>query len=594
MIDLLNESGRQWAAWFIPGVIQNTVFLALVFWALHALRRTRAAVRYAVATVGLVKLLIPPFLPVDLLSPLLGRLAPTQPAGLLFSFAQLGEVPMAPATRSLADLDAFGIALVLWGATALIYLLRSATATLRLAGALRGAVAVQGDPDLAEARRRGIGVYCSPRTGMPLTLGLFPRRIFVPEAWRAWDPACKQAVLRHETAHLDRRDGLVQALQIVVGALYFFHPLVGLLNRRLGEYREMACDDASTAGDHHARLAYSRLLVDLAESAIGTPVVCHTASALLRRRHELLKRVSYQVKEAETMKTSKWKTGLVLVALVALILPLSLAQVGAQTPPPPPEKQAKEKQMQEKQMKEQQLNEQQMKEQQVKEKEMKEQQVKEQKMKEQQVKEKEMKELKVKEQEFKKQEFKERQLKGEGQVPSPPAKIQIRIEERRTLIDGVETAPGNMAGALKRAAGGNSEAAVVKMECVPAAPMSLVHQVQSGMREAGIAKVYYADEKGKGLPLVLPGKDLQAKLAALPEGSVAEVFLADDGTLTIDGKKVKGEKLGQILAARVEEAPHLVVSVRMAANARYADFTNAMLRIKEAGVDKIAVNDPES
>ena len=39
MISLLNGWGAAWAGWFLPALIQDTVFLGLVFLALHLLRK---------------------------------------------------------------------------------------------------------------------------------------------------------------------------------------------------------------------------------------------------------------------------------------------------------------------------------------------------------------------------------------------------------------------------------------------------------------------------------------------------------------------------------------------------------------------------
>jgi bla regulator protein BlaR1 len=50
-------------------------------------------------------------------------------------------------------------------------------------------------------------------------------------------------ILDHELAHIREWDGLAQTFQMILRALYFFHPLVWLINRRLDAYREMACDD---------------------------------------------------------------------------------------------------------------------------------------------------------------------------------------------------------------------------------------------------------------------------------------------------------------------------------------------------------------
>jgi beta-lactamase regulating signal transducer with metallopeptidase domain len=327
MIELLNDTGRLWAGYFVPALVQNTVFLALVFLALHWFRNASASTKYAIAAVGLVKLLLPPFVPTTLLVPAAGEQVAFPASTLLFSFTNLsaGAETVPPDTP--AGLNLFGALFVVWTIIALFVLVRAVRATIHLAQRVKDAKPVVGEPAIEAASphdSRRIGVYKSPRIGMPLTIGVLPHRIYVPDAWERWTQECRTAVLRHEIAHIHRRDGLFQSLEIVVQALYFFHPMVWMLNRRLRAYREMACDDASVGRDHKSRLHYSKFLVELAETALRPPVACESASALLRRKHELLARVAYQVKEGDMLSMSKKRLAVIMAALILAMLPFSM------------------------------------------------------------------------------------------------------------------------------------------------------------------------------------------------------------------------------------------------------------------------------
>jgi biopolymer transport protein ExbD len=152
---------------------------------------------------------------------------------------------------------------------------------------------------------------------------VLPRRIYVPGSWEHWSEDCKRVALKHEIAHIRRHDGLFQTAEIVVRALYFFHPLVWLLTRRLEQFREMACDDASTGTEHDSRLEYSRNLVEIAETVARDTLNCQSASALLRRKNELINRVKYQMKEGVMRNFSKRSTLALLTGLALLIVPLS-------------------------------------------------------------------------------------------------------------------------------------------------------------------------------------------------------------------------------------------------------------------------------
>src|SRR5262249_5037859 len=52
----------------------------------------------------------------------------------------------------------------------------------------------------------------------------------------------RQALLVHELAHLRRRDHWVRLLEVVTGALYWWHPAVWWARRELREAEEQCCD----------------------------------------------------------------------------------------------------------------------------------------------------------------------------------------------------------------------------------------------------------------------------------------------------------------------------------------------------------------
>ncbi len=53
-----------------------------------------------------------------------------------------------------------------------------------------------------------------------------------------------EAILAHEVAHVHRRDNLTALLHMVVEAIFWFHPFVWWIERRMLEERERACDEA--------------------------------------------------------------------------------------------------------------------------------------------------------------------------------------------------------------------------------------------------------------------------------------------------------------------------------------------------------------
>jgi beta-lactamase regulating signal transducer with metallopeptidase domain/biopolymer transport protein ExbD len=320
MIELLNSWGSSWVAYFGPAVLQNTVFLGLIILALHFLRNARAGLCYALCLIGLAKLLLPPFLPTGLvLTP--ETVTPAASAVNLSSSAAAGTSAAAGHGAG-TGLGFVGFAFAFWVTMMVSYLAYSALSALRLRHKLRHAVPV-GELESGRRHCRQVKILKTDAVPVPLTFGLLRPMIYVPEAWENWSHRCRSMVLSHELAHIRRWDMLGQALQAVLKALYFFHPLVWLLDRRTNEYREMACDDAATAGSAGDALDYSRHLIEIAEGAVLGRLPLRSVSAILKHRKGLLPRISYQL-EVKRMKTTPARTRvLVLAGLLLFILPLS-------------------------------------------------------------------------------------------------------------------------------------------------------------------------------------------------------------------------------------------------------------------------------
>lgn len=89
----------------------------------------------------------------------------------------------------------------------------------------------------------------------PFVWGVLRGAIYLPENFEQQGTAQqRRLVLGHELAHVLRWDALVNLIQIVVQAVFFFHPLVWWLNRIIRHEREKCCDEmaiASLQADSH-------------------------------------------------------------------------------------------------------------------------------------------------------------------------------------------------------------------------------------------------------------------------------------------------------------------------------------------------------
>ena len=79
----------------------------------------------------------------------------------------------------------------------------------------------------------------------PGVFGLWRQSILLPEGMKARlsEPQL-QAVLAHEWNHVQRRDNLTAAVQMLAEAIFWFYPVVWLVGHKLIEERELACDQA--------------------------------------------------------------------------------------------------------------------------------------------------------------------------------------------------------------------------------------------------------------------------------------------------------------------------------------------------------------
>jgi len=309
MFTAFNSLAAAWLEYFGYAVVQNTLFLAIIFGLLHVFKNAAAPYKYALALLGIIKLLIPPFLP--------GSFGPATALVTTGSAVPGADISLFPAYLVTTHLSLLSVFFVLWLATILVYLLTAILATARFSRQLRNATFVKH----VELDRWHVDLYTSPNISVPMSLGIRPKRIYVPQLWDSLTPHQKDALLRHELAHIQRWDGLAHLLQMVAQAIYFFHPLVWLLNERINEYREMACDERAVERTNVTPLAYSRTLVHVAENML--PIwSTSSASALIKQRNKLYHRVNYLVKEKHTMNRKK-RMWWMVVMVVVLMLPLS-------------------------------------------------------------------------------------------------------------------------------------------------------------------------------------------------------------------------------------------------------------------------------
>jgi beta-lactamase regulating signal transducer with metallopeptidase domain len=186
------------------------------------------------------------------------------------------------------------------------------------------------DPEWArilDEERRESGVTKSVRlcsssvVSTPLTWGWTAPIILLPEDALDWSEEHRRIVLRHELAHVARGDALSQLVAGFVCALYWFHPMVWVAERRLRAECERACDDrvvslGTPAADYAAHL----LEVARSARAFGAPGFLSVAMARPSQLEGRLLAVLNGSRRRVSLSHGARRLAIVLTAIVLLPL----------------------------------------------------------------------------------------------------------------------------------------------------------------------------------------------------------------------------------------------------------------------------------
>jgi beta-lactamase regulating signal transducer with metallopeptidase domain/HEAT repeat protein/Leucine-rich repeat (LRR) protein len=191
----------------------------------------------------------------------------------------------------------------------------------RLAKAVRDPALVSAFARLAVVLRvsRPVRLLESALVAVPTVVGWLRPVVLVPMGFATGlSPAQVEAVLAHELAHIKRHDYLVNLLQVLVETLFFYHPAVWYISRRIRGERENCCDDMALAAGAE-RFSYAESLVLLARQSGRAGRSRRAAAALLGatgRPSQLKHRIGRLVGTADAEGSGRfaWPTALVILA----------------------------------------------------------------------------------------------------------------------------------------------------------------------------------------------------------------------------------------------------------------------------------------
>ena len=158
-----------------------------------------------------------------------------------------------------------------------------------------------------------------PGLGSPLIWAGGRTRLLWPAGLEAeLAPEGYRAVLVHELAHLARRDHWVGRLLLLVGCVWWWHPLYYLIRRQLQRQAELACDARVIELLPDARRSYAEALLDVCQRQTWTASVAPALGATDRRR-DLERRIVMIMRANVPGRLSlRMLGGIVVLGLVSL------------------------------------------------------------------------------------------------------------------------------------------------------------------------------------------------------------------------------------------------------------------------------------
>jgi len=272
---------------------QSTLFAAVAAMLTLALRKNQARVRYRLWLAASVKFLIPFSLLISVGSHLARPRNSVSVENGLYSVAEELSQPftrtaapvVVPAVRAAgADLLSRlrGVPMVVWLCGFVAALGLWWWRWRRFSAAMRDAVPVSQGREVDALRR--LEQIAGVRTPIRLLFsqdsvepGIFgivrPALVWPAGISQHLTDAHLEAIIAHEVWHVRRHDNLAAAAQMIVEAIFWFHPLVWWLGARLIEERERACDEEVLQLGKSPQV-YAESILKTCEFCVGSPLVC--------------------------------------------------------------------------------------------------------------------------------------------------------------------------------------------------------------------------------------------------------------------------------------------------------------------------------
>ncbi|MDX1671415.1 MAG: M56 family metallopeptidase [Balneolaceae bacterium] len=159
-------------------------------------------------------------------------------------------------------------------------------------------------------------LFHSTEVSVPFTYGWLHPVVVIPSDIVTDTNRLNMAV-RHELLHIDRHDYPLKTVTELIKMLFWFHPLLHLLDRQITEYREISCDGAVLTDVSISRKAYASLLFELAPRDVHdlqAAVSMAVKSSTLKKRIQQMNLFRYN--QTSTIRSIMLSAGVALMAVL--------------------------------------------------------------------------------------------------------------------------------------------------------------------------------------------------------------------------------------------------------------------------------------
>ena len=175
--------------------------------------------------------------------------------------------------------------------------------------------------------RRKLTLLSSRDRVMPMHWGILRPKLLLPAVAGGWSAHRLRVVLLHELAHVRRRDCAVRLVGRLICAVFWFHPMVWIVQRRLLLESEAASDDLALRTGCNAR-DYAGHLLAVASTVRANRWALRGALAMARSSHLEHRLRAILDPQRNRRGTTRGAALFAACGFAAVVMPLSMMRSG--------------------------------------------------------------------------------------------------------------------------------------------------------------------------------------------------------------------------------------------------------------------------